>query len=320
MSPHHPYAALFPLLPENELEVLANDMRKCGLRSPIIRDEVGQILDGRNREAACVLANVAPRYEVFVGGDERKLQLVLSQNMNRRHLTTSQRAIVAAKLMPVYSELAKARQQASGGDKKSLKRSVPAKSPEPETKTKNKEKGDARDLAGKALKVCGKSVDSATRVLAAGIPEIVSAVESGDLSISAASALMALPADEQRTIVEAGGISAAKAAAGQIVRSRPRPTMVPGAAAPAVVGVDSQKNALMPMTNGNTADSSLDELLARAAGSSHSRRVQVIETLLRGLPDREIQAVLDRCNELLVERPISKGPPCQTRRGHRTTA
>lgn len=51
----HPAAAIFPILTGDALAELADDIRANGLRQPIVTFE-GQVLDGRNRLAACRLA------------------------------------------------------------------------------------------------------------------------------------------------------------------------------------------------------------------------------------------------------------------------
>ena len=56
----------------------------------------GKILDGRNREKACAIAGVTPRYEEYSGDDP--IGFVISMNMKRRHLTVSQRAAIASEL------------------------------------------------------------------------------------------------------------------------------------------------------------------------------------------------------------------------------
>jgi hypothetical protein len=52
------------------------------------------LLDGRNRLAACKLANVEPEY-LTVNGDD-PLALVVSLNVKRRNLTAGQKAVAAA--------------------------------------------------------------------------------------------------------------------------------------------------------------------------------------------------------------------------------
>src|SRR5205085_4815531 len=51
----HPVAALFPLLPPDELAALAADIRAHGLLHAVVLGADGQVIDGRNRLAACKL-------------------------------------------------------------------------------------------------------------------------------------------------------------------------------------------------------------------------------------------------------------------------
>ena len=88
----HPIAALFPLMSESELQELAEDIRARGLKDDIVIHQ-SRILDGRNRYRACLLADVEPRVKPYVGTEP--IKDVLSWNLHRRHLTTSQRAMVA---------------------------------------------------------------------------------------------------------------------------------------------------------------------------------------------------------------------------------
>jgi hypothetical protein len=91
----HPVAELFPLTEGTEFDALVADIRANGLINPITLFE-GMVLDGRNRLRACEKAGVAPRYETYAGGDPAGF--VVSQNVARRHLNESQRALVAARL------------------------------------------------------------------------------------------------------------------------------------------------------------------------------------------------------------------------------
>lgn len=200
----HEYANLFPMCSEAELQTLADDIKQNGLRQPIVIDEEEKILDGRNRAAACKIAGVEPTYEPFAGNDEQKVAYVVSVNLHRRHLKTSQRASVAAKLLPIYEAQAAKRMTATL--KKGSK--TPGRENLPE-----REAGRARDKAGAALSVSGKAVDMAAKVQAKAIPEIAAAVASGQLAVSAAAIVADMPVKAQREIVASGGIKAVKAAA-----------------------------------------------------------------------------------------------------------
>lgn len=97
----HPYCTLFPQAEESTLADIAADIKENGLNDPIVLYE-GKILDGRNRYLACKQAKIEPVY-VEYHGDE-PLQFVVSKNLHRRHLSESQRAMVAQKIWSMTRE------------------------------------------------------------------------------------------------------------------------------------------------------------------------------------------------------------------------
>tara|TARA_R110000796_G_C14571530_1_gene435795 strand:- start:33738 stop:34697 length:960 start_codon:yes stop_codon:yes gene_type:complete len=104
----HPIAAIFPLINDAELEELADSIERNGQREKIILLG-GKILDGRNRYRACVARNITPitrPYDPKRDGDST-LQLVLDLNLNRRQLSTSQRAMIAAQAIKAIQGEAK---------------------------------------------------------------------------------------------------------------------------------------------------------------------------------------------------------------------
>lgn len=98
----HPAACLFPLMADDELVALADDIKQNGLRQPIVLDGDGRLLDGRNRLAACERAGVEPAF-VTVNGDDA-VGLVVSMNVARRSLSSSQRAIAAAEAWDLVAD------------------------------------------------------------------------------------------------------------------------------------------------------------------------------------------------------------------------
>ena len=97
----HPIANIFPMMEGEEFKALVDDIKANGLREPITLHE-GKILDGRNRYRAVVEAGHQYRlkdqdFKPYTG--TKPLEFVISANVHRRHLDTSQRATIAAKLV-----------------------------------------------------------------------------------------------------------------------------------------------------------------------------------------------------------------------------
>jgi hypothetical protein len=99
----HPAAELFPMLDEEALTALENDIKLDGQLQPIILWN-GMIVDGRNRYAACIRAGIKPKTKDITFASEAKcISYIISTNIHRRHLTVDQRADIAdelAKLRP----------------------------------------------------------------------------------------------------------------------------------------------------------------------------------------------------------------------------
>jgi ParB family chromosome partitioning protein len=110
------------------------------------------------------------------GGDETSLvAFVVSLNLHRRHLDESQRAMVAGKLANLkHGQRADASIDASAVTQRQ---------------------------AAELLNVSRPSVQLAREVLDHGAPELVAAVERGEVSVSAAAQASELPIEEQREVV-----------------------------------------------------------------------------------------------------------------------
>lgn len=89
----HPAAEAFPMHDQDELNRLAVDIVQNGLRHPIITTPNGQVLDGRNRLAACELVSVEPTFEVYDGDPWAYSRSV---NLHVRNMSTGQKAAAYA--------------------------------------------------------------------------------------------------------------------------------------------------------------------------------------------------------------------------------
>jgi len=91
----HSIACIFPMLADDELAALADDIRNHGQRDPIVLFE-GQVLDGRNRWLACKMAGVKPTTKEFSGTKREALAFVWSAGAMRRDLKPGQKAAANA--------------------------------------------------------------------------------------------------------------------------------------------------------------------------------------------------------------------------------
>jgi len=169
--PHHPLAALFPLLDDVELRRLADDIATRGQEEPVWLLD-GRILDGRNREAACALLGIDAWTKDYEGKDP--LGFVLSLNLHRRHLTESQRAMVAARIVDWERGI----NQATAGDANL----------------------HARE-AGRRLSISERAVKAAKRIRDHGIEQLSDAIRDGRLSVNAGEAISFLEREAQEEVL-----------------------------------------------------------------------------------------------------------------------
>jgi hypothetical protein len=96
--PVHPMANIVPL--DEDLTSLMISINDQGLIHPVLMYK-GKIIDGRRRTMACIKLGIVPDInELSKNGDysEKELmELVIAENATRRNLSTSQKAIIAAK-------------------------------------------------------------------------------------------------------------------------------------------------------------------------------------------------------------------------------
>ena len=160
----HPMAEIFPVLSDDGLQALADDIAEHSLLDEIVLYE-RKILDGRCRYLACERVGVAPKFHDYVGDDP--LGFVISRNVHRRHLTKIQSAFAAARAatLPVG-----ANQNTPG---------LPI------------------GRAAKIFQVSERNIARAKAILRHGALDLVQAVESGNVAISSAVELCELAEEKQ---------------------------------------------------------------------------------------------------------------------------
>lgn len=141
-----------------------------GLREPIVMHE-GQLVDGRNRLAACKHANVEPRFVEWrdISNGKDLLGWIFSKNYHRRHLTEEQRVMVHTEFnrIEIEQHAAKAKAKAAenltpGNPKEKRGLSVDTKSCPP----KGTREKHARSTVGKIAAAAGVSHHKAAQAVA----------------------------------------------------------------------------------------------------------------------------------------------------------
>lgn len=161
----------------SEFESFCADIQLNGLREPIWTFEQ-KIIDGRNRFNACTAVGVEPRYREW-NGEGSLVSFVVSLNLKRRHLSESQRAMVAAKIANVDGRGRPQENTPIGGI-------------------------ISQTEAAEMLSVSERSVSRSSKVLKDGVVELAEMVELGQMPVSRAAQIAQLPKGKQKRIIKSG--------------------------------------------------------------------------------------------------------------------
>lgn len=156
----HPIGACFPAMTDEAFADLRADIAANGLRQDITLHN-GAVLDGWHRQRSCVETGTTARYETFDGDDDAARRFVVSINLMRRHLDTSQRAMIAGR----FATMAHGTNQHTGGERNSAL---------------------LVDEAAALVNVGKDAVKDARVVLASGDAAVIADVEAGKVSVSKA--------------------------------------------------------------------------------------------------------------------------------------
>lgn len=96
----HSLSALFPAQSKDEFDELKTSIKINGQLNSIwvvpFNDDTSYIIDGWHRYKACEELGKKPIFSTYKGQDI--IRFVIAQNLNRRHLTTSQKAMIGAQI------------------------------------------------------------------------------------------------------------------------------------------------------------------------------------------------------------------------------
>jgi len=170
----HEAANMFPLFAGDDFDALVDDIKTNGQMEPILTID-GKVVDGRNRQLACIAAGVDPQMREMPSDMDRTqiAQWVWSLNYNRRHLTPSQRGMATAEMRKYL-------------DNKTVKQ--------------------AAQVTGASV----RSAERAERVKKNGHAKLVKAVQSGAVTLTDAERILSLSQNEQEKrvdMVQAGQIA-----------------------------------------------------------------------------------------------------------------
>jgi ParB-like chromosome segregation protein Spo0J len=196
--PPHPYCSLFGAVTGEEYDELVESIKDNGLEDWITTYE-GQVLDGKNRQAACRDAGIAPQYREWeppdgvttdADLDAALLDFVKSKNINRRHLTPKDRAMAAARI-------AAYRSGKGFPDAETEEFQVPHGTP------KKRSPEDVLEKAATETGASRRSAFRAAKVLKDGDESVVKAVDEGVVSMNDAVEIVDMPPEAQKEAVEA---------------------------------------------------------------------------------------------------------------------
>lgn len=191
----HPHANVMPAMTAGEFHALKADILENGQYETIKLFD-GKILDGRHRYQACRELDIEPKTEEWEGTNP--LEYVLSVNLQRRHLTESQRAMAAAEVATLP---------------KGANQHTAVAAP-------------TQQSIAKLFAVSPDSIQRGKKVISQGSAALIEQVRNGEVSVAKAAELVtlsknkqaaALKATERETLAHAAEIRAKR---GELVKQK----------------------------------------------------------------------------------------------------
>jgi len=218
----HPAASFFPLIEGEEFDALVMSIKTVGLLNPIVLKD-GMLIDGRNRLRA-ILELQSKHSSIKILTRELEVDVksiseyIFDTNIQRRHLTPDQTAMIGYEILPLIQQEREAKQVASqfkkgvspnpGGKPKAEANTKPY-SPE----TRDIKKMNEQSTVGQIAKLAKVSQHKGRQVVA-----VAKAIEAGELP------------KETITKVKSGEVKLKDVAPKPIPKPEQRPTRMKGIA------------------------------------------------------------------------------------------
>jgi len=176
----HPFTAIFPDMGPEEFAAFKARIAVEGVLVPAWTYR-GKLIDGRHRQRACRELGIKLPTKEWDGKGCSLLAFIVSLNLFRRHLTDGQRAMIAEKLATM----------GHGGDRRS----------DQDANLRLENLKLPLKAAAAMMNVSERSVQSARVVRDHGAPELIDAVQTGRMAVSAAAEVARLPHEQQRAVI-----------------------------------------------------------------------------------------------------------------------
>ncbi len=220
-------------LTADEYEALERSLLAEGCRDALVLwNDI--LVDGHNRYGICRKHGLpfnTVQNTRFQSMDDVHLWMI-EQHLGRRSVSDYQRGVLALRKRAILGARQKAQRDAGSNSGMATSASAPDDDADARPPWDDMPVAVSRAELAREAKLSSNQVSMIERIHAQATPEVVEALKSGAISISAAAAVASLPEDEQRSAAQAGKAELRQAAKrARDARKRTRPEGADGAEA-----------------------------------------------------------------------------------------
>ena len=220
-------------LTADEYEALERSLLAEGCRDALVLwNDI--LVDGHNRYGICRKHGLpfnTVQNTRFQSMDDVHLWMI-EQHLGRRSVSDYQRGVLALRKRAILGARQKAQRETGSNSEMATSASAPDDDADARPPWDDMPVAVSRAELAREAKLSSNQVSMIERIHAQATPEVVEALKSGAISISAAAAVASLPEDEQRSAAQAGKAELRQAAKrARDARKRTRPEGAEGAEA-----------------------------------------------------------------------------------------